>query len=88
MCACHQLIQMKNYEYFLTNKKSLCSISAQGDSRMTYMVRGMIPGPIWKISCYNLLITYLTMTEISNIQENLTIFVYGTNDKNWNSDLY
>jgi hypothetical protein len=30
-----------------------------------YMGRGMIPGPIWKMSCSNLFITYLTMTEIN-----------------------
>ena len=27
------------------------------------MGRGMIPGPIWKMPCYNLFMTYLTMTE-------------------------
>ena len=31
------------------------------------MGRGMIPGPMWKRLCYNLLITYLTMTEINKL---------------------
>ena len=30
----------------------------------------------------------ITLFPYSNIQENLTINLYGTNDKNWNSDLY
>jgi len=29
------------------------------------MGRGMIPGLIWKVSSYNLFITYLTMIEIN-----------------------
>ena len=28
------------------------------------MGRGLIPGTIWKISCYNLFITYFTLTFI------------------------
>ena len=30
----------------------------------------------------------VTLFPYSNIQENLTINVYGSNEKNWNSDLY
>ena len=30
----------------------------------------------------------ITIFPYSNMQENLTINLYGTNDKNWNSDLY
>ena len=30
----------------------------------------------------------ITLFSYSNIQEKLTIHFYGTNDKNWNSDLY
>ena len=30
----------------------------------------------------------ITLFPYSNIQENLAIICYGTNDKNWNSDLY
>jgi hypothetical protein len=30
----------------------------------------------------------ITLFPYSNIQENLTINLYGANDKNWNSDLY
>ena len=30
----------------------------------------------------------ITLFPYSSIQENLTINLYGTNDKNWNSDLY
>ena len=30
----------------------------------------------------------ITLFPYSNNQENLTIKFYGTNDKNWNSDLY
>ena len=30
----------------------------------------------------------ITLFPYSNNQENLTINFYGTNDKNWNSDLY
>jgi hypothetical protein len=31
------------------------------------MGRGMIPGPICERPCYNLFITYLTMTEINTV---------------------
>ena len=31
------------------------------------MGRGMIPGPIWKRLCYNLFVTYLTMTELNKL---------------------
>ena len=34
------------------------------------MCRGMIPGPIWERPCYNLFITYLTMTEINTVVSN------------------
>ena len=30
----------------------------------------------------------ITLFPYSNIQENLTINVHGSNEKNWNSDLY
>ena len=30
----------------------------------------------------------ITLIPYSNIQINVTIHFYGTNDKNWNSDLY
>ena len=32
--------------------------------------------------------TKITLFPYSNIQENLTIFVYGRNEKNWYFDLY